>query len=272
MNSISFRPTGLVLLLLILAAGFLFGICKSQRSLLAPAQPIWSDEFDYEGYPDSSRWGYDLGGHGWGNKEMQLYTQSLSNARVEDGILIIEAHQIASSDTTYTSARLVTRGRQTWNRGRIEVRAKLPTGRGVWPAIWMLGEDIREVGWPLCGEIDIMENVGYNPDTLHATVHTKSFNHVAGTQRSSRIYKAGIHDHFHVYSLDWRSDKLVIGVDGQDYFSFSKLDSSRASWPFDVPHYLLLNVAVGGAWGGKFGVDSTDWPRRMEVDWVRVYP
>lgn len=275
---------GTLALLALLAC---FASCGSDtQHKTQPLNPSWHDEFEYTGAPDSSLWDYDLGSWGWGNNELQLYTQDLRNARVENGLLIIEAHRDLMADTGfvkgvgrdsldfghYTSARLVTRGKKTWNRGKVEVRAKLPKGRGTWPAIWMLGEDIGKVGWPMCGEIDIMEQVGYDPDTLVATVHTHAFNHIIGNQYSSRIFLADMDETFHTYQLDWTPDSLRIGVDDNYYYTYHKPDtSSRASWPFDVPHYLLLNIAVGGNWGGYMGVDSTIWPQRMEIDWVRVW-
>lgn len=281
--------TSMSFLIAVLAGCISFLACKvSPAEEAAPAenQPSWQDEFDYSGAPDSLLWGYDLGSRGFGNNELQQYTQDTRNVRVENGLLIIEAHRDFPADTGfvkgvgrdsldrghYTSARLVTRGKQTWNRGRMEIRAKLPKGIGTWPAIWMLGEDIRQVGWPLCGEIDIMEQVGYDPDTLVATVHTQAFNHVIGNQHSSRISLTDMDEAFHTYQLDWTADSIRIGVDGDYYYTYVKPDTAtRASWPFDVPHYLLLNVAVGGNWGGYMGVDTTIWPQRMEVDWVRVW-
>ena len=264
------HPKALAAATLLLVGGL---ACRTQAPSSSSArdrQLVWSDEFDEGTAPDPARWGYDLGGGGWGNNELQTYTTAPTNVRIDDGHLIIEAHRAA--DGGYSSARLVTRDRQTWNWGRFEIRARLPRGRGTWPAIWMLGADIAEVGWPLCGEIDIMEQVGYDPDTLVATVHTQAFNHVAGTQRSARVYRPGMADDFHTYHLEWESDSIHIGMDGTEYFAYAKPDTAtRASWPFDVPHYLLLNLAVGGNWGGARGVDTTVWPQRFEVDWVRVY-
>ena len=260
--------------------------CGDTKQGLRIPPPTWQDEFNYAGAPDSTKWDYDLGDWGWGNNELQAYTSLRQNSRVEDGKLIIEAHRLnpvldsfvrgvgrdSLDQRHYTSARLVTRGIQHWNRGRLEIRAKLPKGLGTWPAIWMLGEDIADVGWPRCGEIDIMEQVGYDPDTLVATVHTHAFNHMIGNQHSSRTEVLGMADKFHTYQLDWQADSIRIGVDDTYYYTYHKPDTAtRASWPFDVPHYLLLNVAVGGNWGGMMGVDTTIWPQRMEIDWVRVY-
>lgn len=235
-------------------------------------QLVWSDEFDGNGPVDTTKWGYDLGGGGWGNNELQHYTDREENARRENGKLVIEARREDFGEREYTSARMVTRGKANWKRGRIAVRAQLPSGVGTWPAIWMLGENIRTVGWPKCGEIDIMEHVGYSPDSIFGTVHTKSFNHVAGTQEGDGIALPDVEDAFHVYFVDWQADRIDFGVDSTVYFTFDKVpEATMDEWPFDEPHYLLLNIAVGGNWGGSRGVDTTIWPQRMLVDWVRVY-
>lgn len=258
----------LLLLLLSLTAA-----CQRQPQTLQDGRRlVWSDEFDTDGKPDPQRWGYDLGGHGWGNNELQYYTDTPANARVEDGHLIIEAHRQATGNRAYSSARLVTRNLAEWNRGRIEVRAKLPSGRGTWPAIWMLGNNIDAVGWPACGEIDIMEHVGYEPDSIYGTIHSAAFNHVEGTQRSGAVACTDAEQEFHVYAIDWTAERIDFLLDGRIYHTFRKPpDAGRAEWPFDQPHYLLLNLAAGGNWGGKHGVDTTIWPQRMLVDYVRVY-
>ncbi|MFK8055250.1 MAG: glycoside hydrolase family 16 protein [Saprospiraceae bacterium] len=273
-------------LVCVIAITLFLPACSSTEEVISSDAPIWQDEFNYVGAPDTSKWAFDIGNWGWGNNELQAYTSLRQNSRVVDGKLIIEAHRLNPADDSfvpgagrdsldeghYTSARLVTRGKQTWNRGRLEVRAKLPKGVGTWPAIWMLGEDIAEVGWPLCGEIDIMEQVGYDPDTLVATVHTQAFNHMIGNQHSSRVELKEMSEEFHTYQLDWKADSVRIGVDGTYYYTYHKPDTAtRSSWPFDVEHYLLLNIAVGGNWGGHQGVDTTIWPQRMEIDWVRMY-
>ena len=234
---------------------------------------VWSDEFAGSGPPDTTRWAYDTGGHGWGNRELQFYTAGRpANARRADGHLIIEAHREARGDNDYTSARLVTRGRRSWTYGRFEVRARVPSGRGTWPAIWMLGENIDRVGWPRCGEIDIMEHVGYNPDSVFATTHTEAFNHVNGRARSGGLRDTTLETDFHVYAIDWRPDRIDFYYDDRHYHEFRRpAGAGPAEWPFDQPQYLLLNLAVGGAWGGRRGVDSTGWPRRFAVDYVRVY-
>jgi beta-glucanase (GH16 family) len=182
---------------------------------------VWADEFDRPGLPDPSRWSYDVGGGGWGNQELQFYTAArLENARVEDGRLIIEARREDWQGRRYTSARLVTKGKGDWTYGRIEVRARLPAGRGSWPAIWMLGST-TPLRWPDDGEIDIMEHVGFDPGVVHGSVHTRKFNHVAGTQKTARTQVPDAQQVFHVYAVEWDRDRMRTFVDDRQ--------SSRAS-------------------------------------------
>ena len=237
---------------------------------------VWSEEFDYQGAPDTTHWAYDLGDGcpqicGWGNNERQFYTTDLANARVAEGQLVIEAHQTDDPEQPYTSARLVTRGKAAWTYGRIEVRAKLPRGRGTWPAIWMLPAEARYGGWPRCGEIDIMEHVGYNPLKVFGTVHTEAYNHMYGTQQGDSILVADAADAFHVYAIEWRPDGIEFLVDGEVYHHFPRYSEDPAAWPFDQPFYLILNLAVGGNWGGRHGVSPHIWPQQLQVDYVRVY-
>jgi len=232
---------------------------------------VWSDEFDYTGLPNSSKWGYDVGGGGWGNNELQYYTESrLENARVENGNLIIEARKESYGGSAYTSARLITKGKGDWLYGKIEVRAKLPGGRGTWPAIWMLPTDWAYGGWPSSGEIDIMEYVGYDPGVVHGTIHTEAYNHTLGTQKGSSINVSDAESAFHVYSITWTPDDMKFYVDDTKYFSFFAQGDYK-TWPFDKRFHLLLNIAVGGNWGGAQGVDETIFPVQMEVDYVRIY-
>lgn len=239
---------------------------------------VWSDEFDDGGLPDPEKWAYDVGDGcpdicGWGNNEMQFYTRdSLKNARVENGRLIIEVHQEKIGENDYTSARLVTRGRQDWTYGRFEIRAKLPTSRGVWSAIWMLPTDRTVYGpWPKCGEIDIMENVGYDPDTVEASAHTGSYYFTVGTQKHNRIAVPDSDKIFHDYVLEWEEDEYRIFVDDTCYFTFKNEGTGFMEWPFDQPFYLILNIAYGGNWGAARGIAPEKLPQRMEIDYVRVY-
>lgn len=235
---------------------------------------VWSDEFDYDEKPDETKWGYDTGGSGWGNQELQYYTDD-GNAWVEDDKLIIELRKEDMGEREYTSARLVTRGKGDWTYGKIEVRAKLPSGLGTWPAIWMLPTDQVYGGWPASGEIDIMEHVGYDQNVIHGSIHTQSYYHNIGTQKTSTVKVEGVSEDFHVYAVEWLPDKIRFFVDDEEYFSFTPTDFKESptykEWPFDARMHLLLNIAYGGSWGGAKGVDDEVLPVRMEVDYVRVY-
>jgi len=237
---------------------------------------VWSDEFNYTGLPDSTKWSYDVGGHGWGNHELEFYTDKRKgNARVENGKLIIEARKESFEEMKYTSARLVTKGKGDlmaigWQYGKIEVKAKLPKGLGTWPAIWMLAST-TPLKWPDDGELDIMEHVGFNQGVIHGTVHCKKYNHTIGTQKSATIPVPDCSEAYHVYGIEWNADSLQISVDGKAYFHFANEHSGYAAWPFDNKMHLLLNIAVGGDWGGQKGVDENIWPQKMEIDYVRVY-
>ncbi len=268
---------------------FVLAGCKSQNQPGAPSKSetsigtdsisatavnselIWSDEFNYSGLPDSTKWNYDVGGHGWGNNELQYYTSRRpENARVENGILTIEARKEDFEGKKYTSARLVTKGKGDWTYGRIDVRAKLPKGLGTWPAIWMLGST-TPLKWPEDGEIDIMEHVGYDQGKVHASVHTKKYYHSIGTQKTAQIMVPDCSENFHVYSLIWDKETITMLMDNQPYFTFTNEHTGKEAWPFDGPFHLLLNVAVGGNWGGAKGVDENIWPQKMEIDYVKVY-
>jgi beta-glucanase (GH16 family) len=257
-------------------------ICLALLSTIcthAQQRLVWADEFDYSGLPDSTRWTYDVGDGcpricGWGNNELQYYTEkTLRNARVENGHLILEAHREPTGGKSYSSARLLTRGLQAWQYGRIEARVKVPAGRGTWPAMWMLPEKPTFGDWPNSGEIDIMEYVGYAPDSLFGTVHTGAYNHLNGTQKGVRLrWPDPLEDVFHVYAMEWSERKITLFCDGKAFFSFKKEKGADfRAWPFDQPFHLIFNLAVGGNWAGQFGVDETIWPKRMEVDYVRVF-
>lgn len=232
---------------------------------------VWSDEFNYKGLPDSTKWNYDVGGKGWGNNELQYYTsRQLGNARVEKGMLIIEAKKETIEKNAYSSARLLTKGKGDWTYGRIDVKARIPKGRGTWPAIWMLGST-TPLKWPDDGEIDIMEHVGYDQGVIHASTHTKKYFHSIGTQKTAVTTVADCSEKFHVYSLDWDAETVTMLIDNKAYFSFKNEHTGNDAWPFNKPFHLLLNIAVGGGWGGQKGVDDTIFPQKMEIDYVRVY-
>ncbi|MDZ4204953.1 MAG: family 16 glycosylhydrolase [Bacteroidales bacterium] len=233
---------------------------------------VWSDEFNYNGLPDSAKWNYDVGGHGWGNNELQYYTKAdTNNAMVKDGKLFITALKQPKEKNQYTSARLLTKDKAEFTYGIIEVKAKLPAGRGTWPAIWMLGKNLPEVGWPMCGEIDIMEHVGYEKDSIFGTIHTEAYNHMKGTQKGKGIFIANPYEQFHIYSIEWTPEKIDFLVDGLVYNHITNEHLSAKEWPFDQPFFLIINLAIGGNWGGKKGIDENVFPAVMEVDYIRVY-
>jgi beta-glucanase (GH16 family) len=260
----NFLPVGIMATLLSL---FMAGPASGQSGW----KLAWSDEFNYTGLPDSTKWDYDVGGQGWGNQELEFYTKARQeNARVENGRLIIEARREKWENRNYTSARLVTKGKGDWTYGKIEVRAKIPRGIGTWPAIWMLGST-TPLKWPDDGEIDIMEHVGFDQGVIHGSIHCKKYYHSIGTQKTATTQVPDCSEAFHTYTVEWDAETVHIGVDGKDYFRFANEHSGHEAWPFDNPMHLLLNVAVGGGWGGQKGLDDSIYPVRMEVDYVRVY-
>ncbi len=235
---------------------------------------VWSEEFDYEGLPDETRWNYDTVGNssGWGNNELQFYTVAREkNAYVNGEHLIIKAVKEPRKEFGYTSVRLTTKEKGDWLYGRIEVKAKVPGGRGIWPAIWMLPTDWEYGGWPQSGEIDIMEHVGYEPDSIYTTVHTGAFNHSIGTQVGEATYNPQCEEEFYVYAIEWTSDKIDFFIDDDKVFTFKNSKEGTDEWPVDKRFHLILNVAVGGDWGGVHGVDDGSFPAEMKVDYVRVY-
>jgi beta-glucanase (GH16 family) len=230
---------------------------------------VFSDEFDAPGALDAAKWGYEIGYVR--NDEKQYYTSRLENVRAEGGMLVIEGRKESYQGYGYTSASVNTLGRFALRYGRVEVRAKLPSGRGTWPAIWMLGTNIARAGWPACGEIDIMENVGFDPLRVHASVHTAAYNHTIGTQKTASTLVPDPAADFHVYAMEWYPDRIEAFVDGARYFRFRNESTGSRSWPFDEPQYLLINLALGGAWGGQQGLDDSRFPHRYLVDYVRIY-
>lgn len=235
---------------------------------------VWGDEFDYTGLPDSGKWSYDTSGNtsGWGNNEVQHYTSGRKeNAWVSDGKLQIIARKEQMEGKSYTSARLVSKGKGDWLYGRFEMRAKLPGGRGTWPAFWMLPTDWEYGNWPKSGEIDIMENVGYDPDTIVGSAHTAKYNHAIHTEKNARIGCPDCTTDFHIYSLEWEKDEYRVYLDDTLYFTFRNEGTGSDVWPFDKRFHLLLNLAVGGNWGGQKGIDDSLFPHVYEIDYVRVY-
>jgi beta-glucanase (GH16 family) len=241
-------------------------------------QPVWCDEFEYNGLPDDDLWRYDVGGAGWGNNELQYYTsKDIDNAFVSNGVLTIRAIQEYFQGNDYTSARLITKNTGDWLYGKVQVRAKVPAGRGTWPAIWMLPTNWEYGGWPTSGEIDIMEYVGYEANTIHGTIHTGKYNHSLNTQVGRTRTVTTAEEEFHVYEMDWEPGSIILYIDGVEYVRFgydpsenTEVDSFEA-WPFDKQFHLLLNFAIGGNWGGLRGVDENIWPNDFYIDYVRVY-
>jgi beta-glucanase (GH16 family) len=240
----------------------------------------WSDEFStpHGSSPDPTKWTYDLGGKGWGNHELESYTNRKENARIEKGNLVITAQKETYTGgdgvtRDYTSARLKTQGLFTQTYGRIEARIKIPAGQGMWPAFWMLGEDIPTVGWPKCGEIDMMENIGKEPDKLHGSLHGPSTTANTGDLTSIFTLPAGQNfaDNFHIFAVEWEPDTVRFYVDTNLYATFRSSDwPPGGKWVFDHPFFIILNLAVGGDWPGSPDA-STKFPQSMLVDYVRVY-
>ena len=242
---------------------------------------LWSDEFDGEDL-DLSKWNKLSWRPGWVNNELQAYTERDTNIFLDSGFLVLQGlidpgfsgtdYNGNDYNADYTSGRVNTDGKFSTTYGRFDIRAKLPKGKGSWPAIWMLGESINSIGWPDCGEIDIMEHVGYDEGMIHGSIHTEEYNHMYNTQRSGSKYIENVTSTFHVYSLEWSPFYLRYLIDDEPFFfvyNDSKGDNSK--WPFDDPHYIILNLAIGGDWGGVQGISTSEFPMRMMVDYVRVF-
>jgi beta-glucanase (GH16 family) len=241
---------------------------------------VWSDEFKgKEGsLPDASKWTYDIGGSGWGNHELEYYTNRAENARIEDGKLVITARREAytgpdGAKFNYTSARLKTQGLFSQAYGRFEARIKLPGGQGIWPAFWLLGDNFGSVGWPKCGEIDIMENVGKEPGINHGSLHGPSSTNATSDTTATIALPAGqkLSDDFHVYAAEWEPGAVRFYLDSNLYATFTSVQwPAGGTWVFDHRFFLILNVAVGGDWPGSPDT-VTVFPQTMLVDYVRVY-
>ena len=237
---------------------------------------IWQDEFN-DSSLDLSKWSHEIGGHGFGNNELEYYTNDSANSFVQDSMLHIRAKfepsgiGDANNLRYFSSARLRTAGKGDWKYGRIDVRAKLALGQGIWPAIWMLPTDWIYGGWPGSGEIDIMEHVGHDEGRVHVSVHTESYNHKIGTQRTKTIMLSDVKDSFHIYSIEWYEDRIDFFIDDTKYFTFANDNNNDyKTWPFNQRFHLLINVAVGGDWPGAPD-NTTVFPQEMNIDYVRVY-
>ncbi len=253
----------------------MFRILMAILAALAPAAAqsgwklVWSDEFDAPAI-DRSKWTYDIGAGGWGNAELEFYTDTPENSYIEDGKLVIKA----ISGDRYTSARMLTRGKYSVTYGRVEARIQVPFGQGIWPAFWMLGDDIGTVGWPKCGEIDIMEVIGKEPSTVYGTPHMPPLSGSGSVSRGGKYTLPGgarIHDAYHVFAVEWEPEEIRWYFDDVLYHTFKKSETpANATWIFNKPFHLLLNVAVGGRWPG-YPDSTTQFPQYMRVDYVRVY-
>ena len=229
---------------------------------------IWQDEFDGETL-DPSRWEMEIGGHGWGNNERQFYTDRPENVRLEDGQLIIEAREEFFVRRDYTSGRIKTQNLFSFTYGRVEAKMKLPFGQGIWPAFWMLGEDFDQIGWPACGEIDIMEHIGRQPRHIHGTVHGPGYSGGGGVGHFITFPEGVLYEEFHVYAIEWEPEEIRWYVNDQHFFTLRPAQVP-GEWVFDKPFFLLLNLAVGGNWPG-YPDETTIFPQFLIVDYVRVY-
>jgi beta-glucanase (GH16 family) len=268
---------------LLLLSGTSCGGPIAQPPILPPTSGYtlaWSDEFSSANgsAPDGTKWSYDLGGGGWGNQELESYTSRTQNVQIQNGNLVITALQENYTGTdgiarNYTSARLKTQNLFTQAYGRFEARIKIPKGQGIWPAFWMLGNDISKNGWPKCGEIDIMENIGREPGIVHGSLHGPSS--VAHTSDSTSTVSLSpgksYSDDFHIYAVEWEPGTVRFYVDSDNYATFTQAQwPGGGQWVFDHPFFMIMNVAVGGVWPGSPDA-STQFPQQMLVDYVRVY-
>ncbi len=235
---------------------------------------LFEDNFNYVGKPAEEHWNIEVAGHGGGNAELQYYVDKEDTVFVKDGMLHIVAKKEPYMGKEYTSAKLLTYGKHSIQYGKVEVEAKLPKGKGTWPAIWMLPNSFK-VGnsWPGCGEIDIMEHIGRVQDSVHFSLHTGTYNFRNNdTQFTSVKHIENVSDSFHTYGIEWDEKRIKFTIDDEECAQFTKgerEDVSESGWPFDQPFYLILNLAIGGHWGGE--VDDSTLPWVMNVKSVRVY-
>lgn len=245
---------------------------------------VWSDEFDYEGLPKSEYWTPEIGTGqwGWGNNELQYYTGREENAKVEDGNLTITLRKEEYEGSSYTSARLITRNKVKYKYGKFEIRAKMPEGKGTWPAFWALANKgvYGKKGWPDTGEIDFLETVGYDRNKIHGTIHTSSFNGGDGTQKGGNKRLSDIYNTYHTYTTEWLPDKIIWYVDGTPYYTYNPNQYAACpdykAWPFDQEFFIIINLAWGGNWGGAQGIDDSVFDEngigpKYVIDYVRVY-
>ncbi|HWJ27923.1 MAG TPA: family 16 glycosylhydrolase [Flavisolibacter sp.] len=233
---------------------------------------VWSDEFSGNTL-DANAWNYETGNGsgGWGNNELEYYTNSAKNVFVSNGNLIIEARKESISAINYSSAPITTQNKKTFTYGSVDIRAKLPKGQGIWPALWMLGSSISSAGWPASGEIDIMELLGHEPSKMYGTLHFGASSATHGSKGNYYVLNSGsFYDQFHVFSMEWKQDEVKLYVDNNLFLTVNKSDVGSSPYPFNAPFFFIFNVAVGGNWPGSPGSNTT-FPQRMIVDYVRVF-
>ena len=274
------RSSFIVSTLLLFSVAALGLHARATHPATSPWKLSWSDEFNSPdgSSPDTKKWTYDLGGKGWGNQELETYTNRTANAEIEKGHLVITARKENFTGTDgvareYTSARLKTQDLFAQRYGRFEARIKIPRGQGMWPAFWLLGQDITTVDWPQCGEIDIMENIGKEPGIVHGSLHGPGSTSETSDLTSAYVLPVGQNyaDDFHVYAIEWEPETIRFFVDSTNYVTFTKSQwQPGTKWVFDHPFFIILNLAVGGNWPGNPDA-ATQFPQQMLVDYIRVY-
>jgi len=278
-TNISFQKMNLLILLTSL--GIAFNACTDNSTPDYPSIagaivdknyqfdtiPTWSDEFSGSSV-DMNKWTFEIGANGWGNNELEYYTNG-SNAVVSDGTLKIIAKKENMDNAKYTSTRMITRGKGDFTYGRVEGRLKLPIGNGLWPAFWMLASENTYGNWPKSGEIDIMEQVGYDPFKVHFSIHTEAYNHTINTEKTRDTTVNTATQDFHLYRVDWTPYSVKGFVDNKKVFEFANENAGYSKYPFNRNFFIILNLAVGGSWGGT--VDDNIFPKTYEIDYVRVY-
>lgn len=233
---------------------------------------VWDEEFNGS-VLDPNSWNYEIGNGsgGWGNNELEYYTNSANNVLVSNGNLIIEARKESINGFNYSSARLTTQSKKSFTYGRVDIRAKLPRGQGIWPALWMLGSNIGSVGWPASGEMDIMENLGQDSSKTYGTLHYGATPATHGSMGNPyQLNGSYFSNQFHVFSMDWKQDTVKLLVDDHLFLTVKKSDVGSSPYPFNMPFFFIFNVAVGGNWPGSPD-GTTTFPQRMIVDYIRVF-
>ncbi|HEY8405497.1 MAG TPA: glycoside hydrolase family 16 protein [Acholeplasma sp.] len=232
---------------------------------------IFEEHFNIDGSPNPEIWNIEVAGHGFGNNESQFYTDRPKNVFVKQSVLHIVAHKEDYEHRNYTSAKLTTAGKKSFLYGRYEISMKLPKGKGTWPAFWFLGDNVKQgTRWPLCGEIDLMEHVGKDPNRIHFSLHSQNYNHKLGNNPHLHFYKEGLDDDFHKYTMDWTKEGFKFYVDDVLAATIDRNHKNAVEdWPFDAPHFMIINLAIGGFWGGD--IDDSIFPVEFLIDYIKVY-